>query len=358
MAKIKLLMWIVLLGCANRMFGQSVTVDATIDSLQILVGEQAKMRLQVSLDANKRAVFPAFTDTLVNGIEVVDVAKSDTQQLNDGRRWLITQEYTITSFDSALYYIPPVVVKVDDKEYRSKPLALKVYSVPVDTLHPDQFFPPKTVMAAPFEWQDWYVAMACVLLFAPLVWLLVLLIKRIRNDEPIIRRVKVEPVVPPHVEAMQQLSGIREAGIKQGGNMKAYYTELTDVVRTYIQKRYGFNAMEMTSGEIIEHLSAETDAEAMRLLRDLFTTADLVKFAKHLPDRYETDMNLRNSETFVETTKLVSEETDEHPQPTEIKIVEKRPLRTKIILGCVILVIGVALVWSVYYVVSELLNFF
>ena len=56
---------------------------------------------------------------------------------------------------------------VDNQTYRSKALALKVYSVPVDTLHPDQFFGPKTIMKAPFAWEDWYLFIACVLLLAP-----------------------------------------------------------------------------------------------------------------------------------------------------------------------------------------------
>ena len=71
--------------------------------------------------------------------------------LNDRQRMLITQEYVITSFDSALYYLPPIPVTVDGKEYKSKALALKVYSIPVDTLHPDQFFGQKPVMKAPLH---------------------------------------------------------------------------------------------------------------------------------------------------------------------------------------------------------------
>lgn len=139
------------LAFVGKGHAQSVTVDASIDSLQILIGEQAKVKLEVSLDANKRAIFPAFRDTLVTGVEIVDIAKPDTQLLNDGKRALITQEYTVTSFDSALYYLPPMEVMVDNQTYRSKALALKVYSVPVDTLHPDQFFGPKTIMKAPLH---------------------------------------------------------------------------------------------------------------------------------------------------------------------------------------------------------------
>ena len=124
----------------DRVGAQSVTVEAKIDSLQILIGEQAKIQLQVAMDAKQRAVFPAYTDTLVRGVEIIETAKPDTQFLNDRQRMMITQEYTVTSFDSALYYLPPMPVTVDGKEYRSRALALKVYSIPVDTLHPDQFW--------------------------------------------------------------------------------------------------------------------------------------------------------------------------------------------------------------------------
>ena len=103
----------------GRTVAQSVTVEAKIDSLQILIGEQAKVQLQVAMDAKQRAVFPAYTDTLVRGVEIIETVKPDTQFLNDRQRMLITQEYIITSFDSALYYLPPMPVTVDGKEYRS-----------------------------------------------------------------------------------------------------------------------------------------------------------------------------------------------------------------------------------------------
>ena len=207
-------------------FAQSVTVDATIDSLQILIGEQAKIRLQVSLDADKRAIFPIYRDTLVSGVEILDVAKTDTQMLNGGRRALLIQEYTVTSFDSALYYLPPMQVQVDNKSYYSKALALKVYSVPVDTLHPENFFGPKDIMSSPFVWADWYMVIACVLLFSPFLLLLIYLIKRIRDNEPIIRKVKVEPQLPPHQLAMQQIEHIKEDPII----LKLFKIDINDYV--------------------------------------------------------------------------------------------------------------------------------
>ena len=284
---------------------QSVTVDASIDSLQILIGEQAHVKLEVSLDADKRAVFPVIADTLVRGVEVLDVAKPDTQLLNDGRRALITQEYTITSFDSALYYLPPLEVIVDGQPYRSKALALKVYSpqVPLDPENPESFFPPKTVMDPPFAWEDWYMFIACVLLLTPFLLLGIYFVKRLRDNKPIIRKVKVEPKLPPHQVAMQEIERIKQEKVWQKGQPKEYYTELTDTLRTYIKERFHFNALEMTSGEIIEKLLETNDKQAIADLRELFQTADLVKFAKHNPLMNENDANLLNAIDFINDTK-------------------------------------------------------
>ena len=80
---------------AHQVKAQQVTVDASIDSLQLLIGEQAKIKLEVSMDANQKLTLPALRDTIVRGVEILDIAKPDTQMLNDGRRMLIKQEYTI-----------------------------------------------------------------------------------------------------------------------------------------------------------------------------------------------------------------------------------------------------------------------
>ena len=340
---------------SGRAVAQSVTVEAKIDSLQILIGEQAKIQLQVAMDAKQRAVLPAYTDTIVRGVEIVETAKPDTQFLNDRQRLLITQEYTVTSFDSALYYLPPMVVTVDNKEYKSKALALKVYSMPVDTLHPDQFFGQKAVMKAPFVWEDWYGL--CSFLALPLLALLIYFIIRIRDNKPIIRKVKVEPKLPPHQAAMKEIERIKNEKVWQKGLPKEYYTELTDTLRTYIKDRFGFNALEMTSSEIIDNLMEMNDKEAIADLKELFQTADLVKFAKHDPQMNENDANLINAIDFINETKQPDEE-NQKPQPTEITIIEKRSLRAKILLICGIVLLSVALVGTFVYIGMQLYNLF
>ncbi len=332
-----------------------VSVEAAIDSLEILIGEQAHISLQVSLDADQRAILPVYPDTLVNGVEVLDVAKPDTQYLNDNRRLLIKEVYTITSFDSALYYLPPMEVQVEDEVYKSNPLALKVISMPVDTLHPDQFFGTKDVMKPDFMWSDWYGVIACAVLWVPALFLLLYLIKRIRDNQPIIRKVKVEPKLPPHQQAMQEIERIKAEKVWQHGLSKEYYTQLTDALRTYIENRFGFKALEMTTDEIIERLESVHDVEAIRELRGLLRTADLVKFAKFIPMMNENDANLLNAVNFINETKE-AEDPNAKPEPTEITIIEKRPLRTKIILGVGIALISVFLTGALIYIGVELYN--
>lgn len=339
----------------TRASAQVVTVEAKIDSLQILIGEQARIQLQVAMNNEQQAVFPQFIDTLVHGIEVLEASKIDTQYVNNKQRVLLTREYTITSFDSALYYIPPIPVQVDNVEYLSKALALKVYSVPVDTLNPDVFFQHKDIMKAPFAWADWWLVIVLCVLFVPFVLLLIYLSKRLRDNKPIIRKVKVEPKLPPHVLAMQHIEKVKEEKAWQKGELKEYYTELTDSIRLYIKDRFGFNALEMTSSEIIDKLLEIKNKDEIKALKELFMTSDLVKFAKHNPMINENDANLINAIDFINQTK---EEEDENakPQPTEITIVEKRSLRTKIILIAAVTLLSVSIVASVIYVITQLID--
>ena len=334
---------------------QHVTVDAKIDSLQLLIGEQAKVTLEVSLDADQKLQMPVVLDTLVRGVEVLDIAKPDTQFLNKGKRMLIQQEYTITSFDSALYYLPPFEVLVNDQAYRSQALALKVYSVPVDTLNPDQFYGPKPIREVGIEWQDISTISWLTLLMIALGSLGYYLYKRFKDNKPIIRKIKVEPKLPPHTQALQDIERIKEDKHLRMTDPKAYYTELTDVLRTYMAERFGFNAMEMTSPEIIDHLLETNDKASISELKYLFETADLVKFAKHSPLMNENDMNLVNAVEFINHTK-VEPDPNAKPEPTEITIEEKRSKQGRMVLLGSLIAIGITIVIILFLISKGIYN--
>ncbi len=336
---------------------QNVTVDASIDSLQLFIGQQAKIKLEVSCDADKKLRFPNLkeNDTIISGVELLHIEKADTQFLNDKKRMLITQEYIITSFDSALYYLPPFEVLVDEVPYQSKSLALNVLSVPVDVSQPDQFFGPKVIMKPPFVWDDWALSIWLSVCILPLIVLIVYLVVRYNDNKPIIRTVKVTPKLPPHQLAMKEIERIKAEKRWQKGDPKGYYTELTDALRIYIQERYGFNALEMTSTEIIEHLLKEKDNDSLEELKSLFQTADLVKFAKHNPLMNENDMNLVNAIEFINQTK-VEVDPNIKPQPREITIEEKRSRKAKMGLFATIVILSVTVSYMLVIVVRELYN--
>lgn len=334
-----------------------VTVSASIDSTQILVGEQAKLHLEISMDANQKLRLPILNDTLVTGVEIVDIATPDTQMLNDDKRWLITQDYTLTSFDSAFYYLPPLEVMVNDQKYRSESLALKVYSFPVDTLHPDQFYGPKPIQEVPITWNDVSTMVYALILMLLLGAAAIFFVIRFYNNKPIIKIIKIEPKLPPHQVAMKRIEEIKADKNVQREDPKLYYTELTDVLRSYIEERFGFKALEMTSSEIIEHLLELKDKESIKDLKNLFEVADLVKFAKHSPLMNENDMNLVNAVDFINETK-VEEDPNAKKEPTEIKVEEKRSKQGRIALMCSIGVTSVAAIFALYVVIRELINLF
>lgn len=337
---------------------QNVSVNAEMDSCQRLIGEQARIKLKIGIDAGKRALLPLFDKEIVEGVEIVEKAPTDTQLLNDGKRLLITEEYVVTSFDSALYVIPPFEVLVDGIPYYSEELALAVYMMPVDTTNLEMFFPPKDVWAIELTWNDYKSAVGYFLLFILLAALLAWIIVRYISNKPIIRIVKVKPKQPAHVVALGEMERIKsDNSWRASGNSKEYYTAITDALRVYMNERFGFNATEMTTDEIVTHLLQVKDKESIREVRELLETSDLVKFAKFNPPMNENDRNLVSAIDFVNDTK--PQEGELPVQPTEKRIVNERSLRSKrlllaamVLLSVVVCIVLVLFILDLYYLIS------
>lgn len=325
-----LVLILMLFSVCAHLSAQSVTVEAKIDSLQMLIGEQTQIHVTVNCNANQKVQFPHLKDTLAKGVKIIDVSPVATKAL-EGNRMEQTQVYTITAFDQNVYLIPPFRVKVNNKEYQSKSLALKVATVKVDMAHPDKFFGPKDVMNPPFAWADWALIFWLSIVFVPLAFAIVYLIVRYKDQKPIIRQIFIKPKLPPHQVAMKEIESIKAEGVRLQEDPKAYYTKLTDVLRNYIRERYGFNAREMTSREIIDHLLRLKDDKAMTELRVLFETSDLVKFARYNTLINENDKNLVSAIDFINQTK---EEVNPDAKPVRrvVTVEEKRSRRSKMIL--------------------------
>ena len=334
-----------------------VTVTASIDSLQLYIGEQAKVKLEVSCPTESELVMPEFADLLMPGIEIVGQVQADTQYLNKSKQMLVSQEYTVTSFDSAFYYIAPFEVLVDSQSYSSNPLALKVYHFPVDTANVEAIFPIKDIVRPRLTFADLWVMLLAIVLFAGFVVLIMYFVKRYNDDKPILKRVTIAPKLPAHQVALKEMDRIKEEKSWQRDDVKQYYTELTDALRIYMEERFGFNAMEMTSDEIIDKLSEQPDKEWIDELRTLFNMSDLVKFAKYKPLINENDMNLITAIDFVNKTKL-EEAAPAAPITQEIVVKEGRSRQERTLLLCGIIALGLCGVAALVVALSRIIHLF
>ncbi len=327
----KRILSLISLVCMVLTVTAQVGVEARIDSIQMLIGQQAHVTLSATTPANAKVVFPSFKsrDTLVAGVEVLTVSKEQTEDIDNGQqRW--TRVYTLTSFDGKLYYLPPFKVKVNGKEYQSKSLALKVLEVEVDTTKMNQFFGPKDVQDNPFLWSDWSLVFWLSVLMLLLLGAAGYLYIRLRDNKPLIKSFKLVKRLLPHQKAMKEIEQIKADKMVASENQKEYYTKLTDTLRRYIEERYKFSAMEMTSSEIIERLMRDGDQKSLDELRQLFMTADLVKFAKYSTLINENDMNLVNAIEFINQTKQEMQVVEEEkPQLSEA---DQRSLKTRRVL--------------------------
>ena len=342
------------LACAVLSAAAQATVEATIDSIEILIGQQVEVSVRATAKEGSKVVFPDFRpqQMITPGVEVVSHKDSATVGIDNGMA-VFTHKYRLTSFDGKLYYLPPFTVKVNGKAFKSKSLALKVLEVPVDTTKLDQFYGPKDVQDNPFEWSDWSAVFWLSVLMLVVMIVAYWLYLRLRDNKPIIASIKIVKKLLPHQKALKEIEVIKAEKMVTSENQREYYTKLTDTLRKYIEERYGFSAMEMTSSEIIDRLTETQDRQALDELRMLFQTADLVKFAKYSTLINENDMNLVNAIEFINKTKLEAQpdQKPEKPQMTEEQV---RTTKTRRMLKASItaLLVGAAaiLVYVVYAV--------
>ena len=331
-----------------------VSVEAEIDYIQIFVGQQAHVTLAATAKENAKVEFPQFkpTEYITPGVEVLDRKELENKEEDNG---FVTRRmvYTMTSFDDTLYYLPPMTVKIDGKPYQSKSLALKVLTIEVDTLHAEQFFGPKDVQDNPFQWSDWSLPFWASVLMLVLMAIGYYLYLRLRDNKPIISHIRIVKRLLPHQKAMKEIEQIKADEMVTSENSKEYYTKLTDTLRKYIEERYGFSAMEMTSSEIIDRLMSTHDQKALDELRQLFTTADLVKFAKYSTLINENDANLVNAIEFINQTKLENMPVEETVKP-QLSVEDQRTQKTRRVLKMVVTAVAVICLVLFGYVVYSL----
>jgi len=299
---------------------QKASAHATVQPSEILIGEQALINLQVIAPKEKEIFFPVYQDSIVNGLEVLSMGNADTTILDNVRT--INMKYLVTSFDSTLYYIPFMPIsdgvdtifsnsfglKVTAPELKDSTLAYleKMHAGETDSIDFNELRlnDIKPIQKAPFSWMDFlgllWIPLIILLLLAIIGAIIYLIIRKNKKGYFF----TPPPVLPAHVRAMKSLDKIKEEKIWQQDRHKEFYTQLTDVLRRYINERYGINSLEMTSAEILTIIRTKSEEDSVyENLKQVLIVADLVKFAKYKPFIDENDLSLMNSYFFVNQTK-------------------------------------------------------
>lgn len=327
------------------------TVEQKIDSLQMLIGEQTTLHISVSASRGQKIVMPSFkpSQQLVSGVEVVEQSQGDTANIDDNHV-RVSRDYVITSFDENVYAIPALNVKVDGKNYHGNQLALKVLTVPVDTVHSNQFYPAKDVQDNPFLWSEWSGIFWLSILMLLLCGAFYYLLMRLKHNKPIMVSFRIVKRVPAHEKALSEINVIKQRRSENQESQKEYYTHLTNTLREYIVSRFGFNAMEMTSAEIIERLQAAGDQKMIDELKQLFRTADLVKFAKYETLINENDANLVNAINFIDQTKTDEKPVEEKVAP-QLTDQDKKSQSQRKLVKTLLWVSGLAVIALIVYII-------
>ncbi len=294
----------------------AIVVSASIDSTVLMIGDQTDLHLQVTHDATEQVTLPVFGEQLQDGIEIVDKTIVDTLNLPDGRVQL-NQYLTLTSFKDSLFAIEPIAVASGEDTFWTEPMALNIVQpFEVDTTLAITDI--KDIEKAPIWWWGiirWIllgllIAGLCVGGYYLWRWLES---KRKPAEEP----VDPDLLRPADEVALEKLDEIKAQKIWKDGKVKEYQTELTDVVREYIGRRFEVHSTEKTSDETLHEMKPLIEKDLYTRLSKMLQLADLVKFAKWHTTPDENEQALTTAYDFVNETKLVNDENGENGEKEE-----------------------------------------
>ncbi|MFZ0280332.1 MAG: hypothetical protein WAL29_01675 [Bacteroidales bacterium] len=287
--------------------GQDITVKSAFDTSRIYIGDQIHYTVTVDQPSGLKLDIPTFKDTLNKNIEILSGPVVDSTVI-PGNRTRISRDYLVTSFDSGMYMVKPVYVELRDangiKRFYSDYSILEVARVrltPPDTASKIfDIVSPYKAPVTPGELLPWIIM---ALLAALLVWAIKRYWPLLRKKEKLVPEiVRIEPA---HVIAFRELEKLKDEKLWQSGEIKKYYTRLTEILRQYLENRFGVFSLELTTSETLEALvkTGFRKDETYNLIKSVLNGADLVKFAKYIPEPSENELSFENSWNFVSVTK-------------------------------------------------------
>ena len=290
---------------------QEVTVKAEFDTSRIYIGDQINYTVTVDQPSGLSLSIASNKDTLVKNIEILTGPLTDTLAL-DGNRLRIVNRYLVTSFDSGFYEVPPTYAELASetglKRFYSgySPIeVMRVKIAPSDTTA--QIYDIAGPYKAPVTIGEVLPWLLLAALAGALVWVIIRLTRKFKKAKP-----GYEPVVvkePAHIIAFRGLEKLKEEKLWQKGEVKKYYSRLTEILRQYLEDRYGVYSLELTTSETLAELlkTGFKKDDTFIIIKNILNGSDLVKFAKYKPDPSENELHYENSWKFVDITKMKEE---------------------------------------------------
>ncbi|HEX2866853.1 MAG TPA: BatD family protein [Ignavibacteriales bacterium] len=286
---------LILMG--TYLHAQEITARAGVDRQQYEVGDYINYSISVNTAKDVKVFPPALKDSL-KGAEIIETAKPASEE-KDGRL-TTTFKYTISKYDSGDVRIPPLAVKYSSQGSEKTVLTNGVsFTVTTLKVKGEDIKDVKDPVKIPLDWKLILLwALIILVVLAGAVYLYMYYRKKKLQRQGII------PVVikEPHEEALDALDSLEEKKLWQSGRIKEYHTEITDIIRTYFEKRFRVPALEITTNELMANLSKVKETENLRqITSDFLNNADLVKFAKYVP------MESINEEMMLQARKIVKD---------------------------------------------------
>ena len=294
----KIKLYLLLLLLSNVVFAQQKQVLTSIDATKNKIGAEFKLTLKTDVDTLSKVVFPNARN--FGALEVIQSYPIDTIRKND--RYELVKKYGLTQFDSGKYTIPSVRILINNKAFLSDSIKVEVADVQVDTLK-QKMYDIKDIVAVKDGIGDWWKYLLVILLLAGLGVLAYWYFKKHQKE-----KIQEEIYKTPIEKATSLLNNLEKKELWQRGEVKEYYSELTDIVRNYIEEAIEIPAMESTTSELIEGLKVASRKKKMKLsqetIENLFVVlkqADLVKFAKSKPLDFEITEDRKKIERAIVT---------------------------------------------------------
>ncbi|HQZ24817.1 MAG TPA: hypothetical protein PLD18_05915 [Flavobacterium sp.] len=282
----------------TAVFAQQKQVITSIDTTKNKIGAEFKLTLKTNVDTLSKVVFPNAKN--FGALEVIQSYPIDTIRKDD--RYELVKKYGLTQFDSGRYMIPSVKILINKKEYLSDSIRVEVANVQVDTLK-QKMYDIKDIVPANEGIGDWWKYLLILLVIAGIGAFIYWYIKKRQKQ-----KIEEEIYKTPIEKATSLLNNLEKKELWQQGEVKEYYSQLTDIVRNYIEEAIEIPAMESTTSELIEGLKTASKKKKMKLSQEtidnLFVVlkqADLVKFAKSKPMDFEITEDRKKIERAIVT---------------------------------------------------------